>query len=162
MGHNFDVLDWTKQGVIPDKGVNEGAVCGHALPKLPNSVLRVVVLPSQYWLPSHNFHDSSCKERNMALDRWCYMDMDAWVRMRVSKSASFLWTRQIHTAMNLTQERGVWVGKKKKDMGVRVTLHDAKPGAECSPKHCFGLKIHSVDTKITIYFFFSNFWDLLL
>ena len=45
--------------------------------------------------------------------------------------------------------------QKKKDMGVRVTLHDAKPGAECSPKHCFGLKIHSVDTKITIYFFFK-------
>jgi len=50
--------------------------------------------------------------------------------------------------------------KKKKDMGVQVTLHDAKHGAECSPKALFWIKIHSVAHKDYHIFFFNFFLDL--
>ena len=159
MGHNFDVLDWTKQGVIPDKGVNEGAVCGHALPKLPNSVLRVVALPSQHWLPSHNFHESELSgEAHGAGVTWTRMLEFGWgypTQQVFCGHAKYI----PDTAMNLTQERGVWVGKKKKDMGVQVTLHDAKPGAECSPKALFWIKIHSVAHK-DYHIFFQFFFEI--
>ena len=53
---------------------------------------------------------------------------------------------------------------QKKDMGVRVTLHDAKPGAECSPKALFWIKIHSVahkDYHINFFQFFFEIYRLL-